>query len=1105
MSLELMLVSDSFYIELPHDLLGWLAWLALLGLIIYLVWLLRGYHPVKWQNRQWSMLFILFVLVPFTSLFVVLRLPAGEALPPPGKPIDPSGSALVLFAALPWVLAAGLLGPAPAAFLGGFSGLLLAAWGTHSPFTLLETSALAVVISLFLRQRYRTRFFQLLRQPLAAVALAALCYPILFFVDTLFLAGGSLANRLDYAITHVGFAVIAMGVPLLLGGIFAQVAAIFLTEDWGSKPPWLPSPSERRLETRFLFSMAPLAFILFAVLLAGDWIVAGNAARHMLQEQMGSTAQVASDTMPFFLESGQNLIQQLARNPLLYTTPADELPDLMGQDLRSVPFFRQLYLLDESGKSVAGYPKTNYYNSYPPPEELTGIDLALNGVPIQTYTIPPEEGEFAGQVSFMATVLDNSGRVRGILVGRSDLSYNPFTQPVLAGIRNMVGDDGEGMLLDGSGRIIYHQNGLRLMETYTGQIADNILFYDDTAPDGTRRLVYYQPVLGHPWSVVLAVPARRAQQMALNIAAPLLVMLVILFTFAIALLRYGLSRVTTSLQSLGAEANRIANGQLDQPLSVYGEDEVGELRRSFDQMRASLKERLDELNQLLSVSQGVASSLEMEEAVRLVLESAISTGASAARVVLVPLETSEMSLDGSCHECFGIGPDSNAYAQLDDQILELSSKQDCIPMTNLLRSKLLKITPGMPRPEAALALALRHENTYYGSLWIAYNRPHQFSSDEIRFMVTIAGQAALAAANARLFESAEIGRQRLAAILASSPDPVLVTDYRNRLLLTNPAAWQVLGLAAEPEGGRPIEEVTSHVELIKLLLSPAEEKQSEEIHLEDGRVYFATASPVFAEEQRVGRVCVMRDITHFRELDTLKSEFVATVSHDLRSPLTLMKGYTTMLEMVGDLNEQQSGYMKNIKNSVESMTHLVNNLLDLRRIEAGIDLQLGMLPVHDLVAKVIKDLQGQATQRHVELTLEMPSQTVPLIEADSALLHQALHNLIENAIKFTEANGAVKVSVYTRQSGMIFEVADTGIGIAPVDQPRLFEKFYRGGQRDPKKPHGSGLGLAIVKSIAQRHHGDVWVKSQLGKGSTFYLMIPLRQPSKSPKRFKMTA
>ena len=1099
MSLELTLLTSLLYIELPHDLLGWLAWFSLLALLVYLVRLVWGYHPGHWRNRQWSLLVLLALLVPLTSLLVVLRLPSGEGLPPVGKPVDPSGLPLMVFGALPWLLAAGLLGPAPAAALGAFSGLLLALWGTHSSFTPLETAYLALGLSVFLRQRYRTQFFQLLRHPFFAALLAAASYPVLFFVNTLFLAGGSLANRLDYAITHVGLASLAIGVPLLLAGLLAEAVAALLASDWGGKSPWRASPSERKLENRFIFSVAPLAFVLLTVLLFGDWIVAGNAAREMLRERMGSTAQIVSDTMPFFLESGQNLIKQLSRNPALYSAPPSALHELMGEELRSVPFFRQLYLIDDNSTSVAGYPDRNYYNSYPPPEELTGIELALKGVPIQTYTIPPLEGESAAQISFLAAVFDDEGRVRGVLVGRSDLAFNPFTEPVLAGISNMVGEEGEGLLLDGNGRVLYHQNGLHLMEAYTGRTAEHVLFYDDTAPDGTRRLVYYQPVAGHPWSVVLAVPARRAQQMALNIATPLLVMVVVMFIAALLMLRYGLRSVTSSLQSLGLEANRIASGQLDQPLSVQGEDEVGQLRRAFDQMRASLKERLDELNQLLVVSQGVASSLEMEEAVQPVLESALSIGASSARVILAPPDSPAVMADEVCPECFGIGPDSNSYAQLDDQILSLSSKQDCIPMTNLLRSKLLKIAPGVPRPEAALALALRHENTYYGSLWIAFNRPHQFSSDEIRFMVTIAGQAALAAANARLFQSAEIGRQRLAAILASSPDPVLVTDYRNRLLLTNPASWQVLGLSVEPEGGRPVEEVIGYPELVRLLVSPDDGKQSAEITLADGRIYLATVSPVMADEQRMGRVCVMRDITHFKELDALKSDFVATVSHDLRSPLTLMSGYATMLEMVGELNEQQNGYMKKIMHSVENMTRLVNNLLNLGRLEAGVDLQLEMLPVHELVERVTNSMQSKANQKRIQLSLEFPSQTVPLIEADPALLQQALQNLVENAIKYTDGGGIVKVSIYTRQNGMIFEVSDTGIGIAPVDQPRLFEKFYRGAQRESKKPHGSGLGLAIVKSIALRHNGDVWVKSQLGKGSVFYLMIPLRQPGKGPK------
>jgi signal transduction histidine kinase len=250
---------------------------------------------------------------------------------------------------------------------------------------------------------------------------------------------------------------------------------------------------------------------------------------------------------------------------------------------------------------------------------------------------------------------------------------------------------------------------------------------------------------------------------------------------------------------------------------------------------------------------------------------------------------------------------------------------------------------------------------------------------------------------------------------------------------------------------------------------------------------------VLAESQRVGRVCILRDISYFKELDALKSDFVATVSHDLRSPLTLMRGYATMLEMVGELNEQQTTYVRRIIGGVENMSRLVNNLLDLGRIEAGVGLQLEIVPVHDIVERVVSTLQLQAAQKRVQLSAHIPEQTIPLIEADQALLQQALHNLVENAIKYTDPGGQVQVHVSARPDALVFEVKDTGIGIAPVDQPRLFEKFFRGVGQGTKKEGGTGLGLAIVKSIAERHGGEVWMESQLGKGSTFYVSIPLRQ------------
>jgi signal transduction histidine kinase len=278
------------------------------------------------------------------------------------------------------------------------------------------------------------------------------------------------------------------------------------------------------------------------------------------------------------------------------------------------------------------------------------------------------------------------------------------------------------------------------------------------------------------------------------------------------------------------------------------------------------------------------------------------------------------------------------------------------------------------------------------------------------------------------------------------------------------------------------------------LLNTTSENRSAEIPIREDKVYLAAVSSVIAEGRRVGRVCVLRDITQLKALDSLKSEFVSTVSHDLRTPLTLMRGYTTMLEMVGQLNDQQTGYVRKIIGGVESMSRLVNNLLDLGRIEAGVGLRPELISSTDVVERVVSVLQIQASQKKIQIKTEFPAQASKLmVEADPALLQQALQNLVENAIKYTKNEGKVTVRVQPQAERVIFEVSDTGIGISPMDQPRLFERFFRLPQAGGQENQGSGLGLAIVRSIAERHFGQVWVESQLGQGSTFYLAIPISQ------------
>jgi signal transduction histidine kinase len=254
-----------------------------------------------------------------------------------------------------------------------------------------------------------------------------------------------------------------------------------------------------------------------------------------------------------------------------------------------------------------------------------------------------------------------------------------------------------------------------------------------------------------------------------------------------------------------------------------------------------------------------------------------------------------------------------------------------------------------------------------------------------------------------------------------------------------------------------------------------------------------------AENKTVGRVCILRDVTQLKELDTLKSEFVSTVSHDLRSPLTLMRGYATMLEMAGTLNEQQKNYVRMISQGVDNMAKLVNNLLDLGRIDFGVGLQVERIPVLDILERVTGSLQMQAKQKGISLGVEIPKDLPHAMEADGALLQQALYNLVENALKYTAPGGGVTIHLQTAPSALTFAVQDSGIGIPKNDLPRLFEKFYRGTNRDALSQRGTGLGLAIVKSIAERHGGKVWAESELGKGTTFYLQVPLVQ-SREPQR-----
>jgi signal transduction histidine kinase len=234
-----------------------------------------------------------------------------------------------------------------------------------------------------------------------------------------------------------------------------------------------------------------------------------------------------------------------------------------------------------------------------------------------------------------------------------------------------------------------------------------------------------------------------------------------------------------------------------------------------------------------------------------------------------------------------------------------------------------------------------------------------------------------------------------------------------------------------------------------------------------------------------------------RELDLLKSSFVSMVSHELRTPMTSIKGYVDNLldGVAGPLNEKPAYYLNRVKHNVERLTRMINDLLDLSRIEAGaVKLQLGSLSIPELLNDVVEGFQTMATEKSISVKALSMSE-LPLIQGDRDKLYQILNNLIQNAIKFTPKGGTILAEAQAGPQGFVqICVSDTGCGITPEESGKVFERFYRG-ESVAMENRGAGLGLAITKNLVELHHGRIWVESTPGEGSRFLFTLPISQTS----------
>ncbi len=251
--------------------------------------------------------------------------------------------------------------------------------------------------------------------------------------------------------------------------------------------------------------------------------------------------------------------------------------------------------------------------------------------------------------------------------------------------------------------------------------------------------------------------------------------------------------------------------------------------------------------------------------------------------------------------------------------------------------------------------------------------------------------------------------------------------------------------------------------------------------------------PLEGDLEQQAEVVMLRDTSWLQELNTQKNEFVSNISHDLRAPLWLMKGHTKLLSNIGKLSTEQLKYVGKIDAGIDTMIRLVDKVLNLERLDGDGLLVYTTFNIQDTIDETLKLLGVQAQQKKISLNVDYGGLKTPNISADQIMVRQALYNLIENAIKFSPRGESVLVSAERDSSWMHISVKDNGKGIAPLDQPKLFTRFFHVDDDMAYENRGQGLGLAIVKSVADKHGGNVSVKSTLGEGSTFYLDLPLHK------------
>ena len=331
------------------------------------------------------------------------------------------------------------------------------------------------------------------------------------------------------------------------------------------------------------------------------------------------------------------------------------------------------------------------------------------------------------------------------------------------------------------------------------------------------------------------------------------------------------------------------------------------------------------------------------------------------------------------------------------------------------------------------------------------------------------------------------------AVLAALTDGLLVVDSSQHVLICNPAFEELYGQSRIATGTALLDIIRDSdvIEPIQAALDHARARVAEVSAPDRKRQLQLTAVPITQNGEASGVVAVFHDISRLKQADEIRRDFVANVSHELRTPLSIFHGNLETLLEPGDLDENETRHIYEVmKRHSDRLNLLVNDLLSLARLESKeANLQLAEIRLRDFLEGITRDWAKRLAGKNLRLELQVPDD-FPTVHADERRLEEVVHNLLDNAVKYSHQKGRIVLNAGAPDQEVVLSVCDEGIGIAANDLPRIFERFYRADRARSRELGGTGLGLSIVKHIAQLHGGRVEAESVVGQGTTIRVILP---------------